>query len=313
MATSGTTSFNETLNDIIGDSFRKAGILGQGQSLTPQEYNDGVRNLNRIVKKWQTAGHLRWKTGSVIVFPDTTRTTGQYVIGGANYDYCALESEIAYTKTTTNHILGATSIAVSSIANILDGDYIGIVQNNNFIFWTTVSGTPSGDTINLSDPLTYASLSGSWVYAFTNKAKKVLNVRAAMVSTAPNAQIAMIPMTVEEYQYTIPNKGQLGQVYQYACQPMIDRTILYVWQNPQNVQYIMQLWCEFEIEDFVNPANTPDLPVEWLDPIVWTLAADLALEYGMPDNKYDRIYARAQEEYQLLLRWDQEPISFVPS
>lgn len=313
MATSGSISFNETLNDIVGDAFRKAGILGQGQSLTDQEYRDAVRNLNRIIKKWQTAGHLRWKCHNVVIFPDTTRTNGKYIIGGSNSDHCALQEDIISTTINVAAISGATSISVSSIAGILDGDYIGIVQTNNIIFWTTVNGSPSGNTINLSNPLTASSLEGSMVYTYTTKSNKILNVRAAMVSTAPAMQIVMVPMSVADYQNSIPNKAQQGQVYQYACQPMIDYSILYVWQNPQIPQYLMTLWCEFEIQDFVNPANTSDLPVEWLDPLIWTLAADLALEYAKPDNIYDRLYARAQQEYQELLRWDQEPISFVIS
>lgn len=80
MATSGSTDFALDARDIVTTAFRKAKIIAAGETPTSDELQDGLQDLNLLLKTWSAKEHL-W-----IVSEGTqalTAGTASYPITGA--------------------------------------------------------------------------------------------------------------------------------------------------------------------------------------------------------------------------------------
>ena len=82
MATSGTTSFSVTRNDIISASLRLLGVLEEGATPNPTAIENASLVLNMMIKDWMTDGIKLWTT-TEIVLPLVAGQTS-YSIGSDN-------------------------------------------------------------------------------------------------------------------------------------------------------------------------------------------------------------------------------------
>lgn len=79
MATSGTTSFSVSANDIINGAFRLTGAFGASDAIPTTDFANALQALNIMVKNWTTKGYLLW-TVVELPLPMVTNTTS-YQIG----------------------------------------------------------------------------------------------------------------------------------------------------------------------------------------------------------------------------------------
>ena len=61
------------------------------------------------------------------------------------------------------------------------------------------------------------------------------------------------------------------------------------------------------INDLTLADQIPDFPNEWMNTLVWNLADQMAIEYGVPMNYRQEIMQRAQAYKAQLTDWDVEP------
>lgn len=104
MATSGTTVFTVTRDEVINGALRLCGVLQDGQSATPQQLTDGAQALNTLLKFYATKGWLLW------VYEWTTWTTvsaqASYTIAPSGANITAnrpLRIANAFVRDTTNN------------------------------------------------------------------------------------------------------------------------------------------------------------------------------------------------------------------
>lgn len=72
MATSGVTSWELTRNDLIESAYRKLGVPGEGNTLTTEQYADGLEAVNSAIALAQTDGMPLWKRTTSSQTPSTT-------------------------------------------------------------------------------------------------------------------------------------------------------------------------------------------------------------------------------------------------
>lgn len=72
MATSNTTSWELTRNDLIEAAYRKLGIPGEGNTLSSTQYEDGLEALNSVIALAQTDGMPLWKRLTSSQIPSTS-------------------------------------------------------------------------------------------------------------------------------------------------------------------------------------------------------------------------------------------------
>jgi hypothetical protein len=68
------------------------------------------------------------------------------------------------------------------------------------------------------------------------------------------------------------------------------------------------------ITDISAASDVPEFPNEWMQALVWGLADQLALEYGLPVNHRQEVLMKAEKYRELLTDWDveNEPVFFIP-
>ena len=73
-------------------------------------------------------------------------------------------SSMGETTVKVSAVRNATTIDLTSVTGIADGDAIGIVLDDGSAHWTFSDGTPSGDTVTLGSYLPSAATAGNVVY-----------------------------------------------------------------------------------------------------------------------------------------------------
>lgn len=309
MAVSGTASFNYNLDQIIRSALRKIGAFAAGETPDSQSWNDAKDQLNILVKAWDATGIHVWTEEEAILFTQPNQVS--YTIGGTTTDSCA-QTTFTQTSLIANASAGATSISVLSASGFAANYYVGIPLSTGFIFWTQESGAPSGTTINLTNSLTSAATAGSYVYVYQSQVLRPLRVLGGRRFYIPSSiDTPLIPLSRLDYR-NLPNKTTPGTITQYYYDPRggaAAQGMFYVWPAPTDANSAVKFTYMRAIEDFDTAANTPDLPNEWLDAIIWNLAAKLAMEYDVPPQRYAMLKQEATASLDLVSGWDREPES----
>ena len=81
MATSGSISWELNRNELIEAAYRKLGIPGEGNTLTPTQYTDGLQALNAVVALAVTDGMSLWKRTIYTATPSASSQV--YTLTGA--------------------------------------------------------------------------------------------------------------------------------------------------------------------------------------------------------------------------------------
>jgi hypothetical protein len=309
MTTSGTSTFNYTRDQIIRRSFRQLGAFASGETPDAQSVQDASDALNALVKEWDALGIHLWTESEGVLFMQPGQV--QYALGPGSTDRATQTNPPNFVQTTltANVANGASSVSLSSIANILSGDTVGITVDNSFLFWTTVNGAPSGNTITLTNALTDSATSGNVVLDYTAPILRPLRVVAARrFNLLSQIDVPMILMSRLDYR-DLPNKTTPGTPTQVFYDPLLTLGQMYVWPAPVSAQDAVKFTWYRQIQDFNTPANTPDLPQEWINALVWNLSLEMTLEYDVPPQRYEMIKERAAVSLDRVTGFDREPES----
>ena len=313
MTTSGSYDFSQTRNTLVARAFRIMGVIKSGETLGSQEVTDASEALNAMVKRWSgTPGMHVWTTQEATLFPQASQASYSLATNGA--DHCTLS--YAATDLAADAASGATSISVSSISGLANGDHIGVVMADGSLHWTTINGSPSGTTVVLTAALTEAALSDAAVFAYTTKIVRPLRIaqREGAVrrySIASGLETPIGPPIAREDYNLLSKKMQTGTINQVFYDPQLSTGYLYLWNPPTTVTNLIKFTCHRPIQDFDSAADNPDLPQEWIDVIVWGLADALCPEYDVPAERADRITRRAEAYLDAVAGFDREAESIL--
>lgn len=285
MATSGTYSFSVTRDDIIREAMLNIGKLGEAETPTAQEVTDCSRKLNMLVKQWQgkqdfAPGLKMWTRRHGDLF--LSNSTGQYNLGPSG-DNWTTQSYQQQTTATANS--AATSISVPN-TNITVGDYVGIELDSGALYWTTVSTKVSTTGITIPSPgLTSIASSGAYVFNYTTKAQRPLEIEAVVLRDTNFQDIPIRIMTLQDYSF-LPTK----QSSTYTSDPT---AIYYESQLTNGVLYVdvggagdvtKRLRIDYleSIQDFNAATDTPQFPQQWYAPLCWGLTQLIAPMFNVP-------------------------------
>jgi hypothetical protein len=275
MATSGTISFNMTRTQIIERAYKFIKALGTGQSLSAAMEQDASEFLNMMIKAWQADDLYMWTQGTGYLF--LASGTANYAIGSSGTHATA-----SYVKTTltATAAAAATTLTVSSIAGISASDNIAVILDTGAIFWTTVSGAPSGSTVTLASGLPTAAASGRYVFAYTTKLARPLEIEQAWLRDVSDTD-TMITLKSQEHYFELPNKLSVGTPTFLTYNPNRTGTgTISIWPTPSDLTDVVCFRYRRVIEDMTSGADDADFPQEWLLPLSYNLASLLQRQYG---------------------------------
>ena len=313
MATSGTTTFSVTRNEIIQASLRLLGVLEEGTQPTASAIESSSLVLNMMLKDWMTDGIKLWTVTELTIPLKSNQTT--YTIGpSSSYDLNTnrplrlIQSFLRKITNTTNQVADIF---------LLSGGSGYTVQATNPVSSTGGSGT--GATFNLTytgGVVTKALLAnaGGSNYAVGD----VLTMSGGTFTTAATVTVDSLlntyidlPMSIlSQQEYNILgskyNTGTVNSVY-YWPYPTYGELKVFLTPNAStSTTYELHITVQRPIEDITTANQTFDFPSEWFQCLRWGLASEIAVDYGLPLEKLSGIIQRAESYKQRLMAWDTE-------
>ena len=299
MALSGSKNFTVTRSDIIAAALRRLGVYDAGEAIPGEETTSAAMALNLMVKEWSARGIDVWLRDEVTLF--LQNDTKMYSLGTTH-------STLSYNETTTtgDEIAAATVIGVTSSAGMTAADNVGIKLTDNSIHWDTIVSVDSTTQITITTGILTASASGKKVYAYTTKAGRPQKILSAYRRDINNIDTEVRLIGENDY-YQQSNKGSSGPPVEMWYQPTLTTGSLYVWPVDGGASWDKIVFsAQFLSDDLDIASNNPEFPVEWANVLVWSLAAELSSEYGIPEREQGRLWTIAEKKLQDLLDFDVE-------
>lgn len=306
MTTSGTSTFNYTRDQIIRAALRKVGAIQAGEVPNAQLTQDCADQLNSMVKYWMASGIHIWTETEAILYTQVGQA--QYPLGSGTPSQASTINNV--TSLTAAVSLGATVVQVLSNFNVSNGIGIGVVLDSGAVFWTTVASFV-GTSITLAAATTDSSTVGNLVYIVSPNIVRPLRIPAARRwNTISQIETPLIPLSKNDYD-ALPNKNLTGTVTQWYYNPQGGANnygVMYLWPTPADIiNNNIKFMFYRPIQDFDNAGDTPDLPQEWINTLVWNLAFNMGPEFGVADNVYSMIEKQAVATLEECRGWDREP------
>lgn len=298
-----------SLTQIITDAYAEINAYSINDSIPSEDTLYAKRVLNRMIQGWQNQGYHLWLKKTGFLFLRKGQNT--YRLSSTSVDHATLDvgtnTEPRLTTLSADAVATDTSIVVTDSTFISDGDYIGIVLNDNDSFWTTVT-TKVGTTINLNDVLPSDANSGQNVYSYTTKMANPLNIYSANRNEG-GRDIWMFPLAYQEY-FELPNKEQQSTPVNYMYDRQKDDGVIRLWQTPDRASLFIKLTLAERFDLFVVSSDKPDFPDNYNDALVLNLAYKLTGRIGKKASvNIQKLKNDADIALDLALEFDTEPAS----
>jgi hypothetical protein len=292
MAVSGSSDFNSTRDEICYDALVTLGVIKGGETPSAQVITDTARRLNAMVKRWQKKQIHVWTKAEATLFPQASQVRYALVAGSTDH---ATETFYQTEISTGGEASGQTVLSVEDTTNITASDYAGIVVDDGTVHWSTVSSKTS-TTITIADALDDDASAGNAVFTYTTKIVRPLKiVDARRYDITSGIETPLAPMLARMDYQALPNKTQTGTINQAWYDPGNTTGYLHIWNPMAAVTDLLKFtWCR-PIMDFDAAGDSPDLPQEWLDALVFNLAVSIAPMFDVPLERVTMVATMAQQ------------------
>jgi hypothetical protein len=299
--TTGTSAFNLDLNDIMEESYERAGL----EIRTGYEFRTARRSLNMLTIEWANRGINLWtiEQGQIVM------NTGQGIYAYPSDTIDLLDQVI---RTQANG-LGQTDINITRISEstystipnkLTQGRPIQVWINRQTGATNPTSATLNGTITATDTTITVSNASGLAAAGFINIDSETIvyqNVDGNQLLNCARGQ-----------NYTTAAAHTTGAAVVSANLPCVN-----VWPTPNapGDQYVFVYWRMRRLQDAGNGVNIQDIPFRLIPCLVAGLAFYIAQK--RPDVAPERVLFLKQEYEQQWLLASQEdrekaPDRFVP-
>lgn len=214
-----------TAQQLIDNAFSKIGVKKMEQPLIAAELQDGIDNLNLMMKSWQAQGLHLWSMEEGVLFLDVG--VSEYSLGESGSHACRL-SDFIGTDTTTDLVATDTVIPVEDTTGMLSGDTIGIELDNGTRQWKTIATVDSATQVTIcglgelvSTTLTSARTTGQTVMPVASSSGMTAGDNVAVILTSGSIDLTTIASVDSSTQITLTvaltgNAANGNAVYVYA-------------------------------------------------------------------------------------------------
>jgi len=303
MATSGSTDFTLTAGTVVEKAFSKIGVKPAEQALQATELQDGLDALNLMLKFMETEGLHLWTREEGVLFLDAGKT--DYLVGPTGDEATTLDDFVGTTSTTALAALDVI-IPVTSSAGMAVADKAGIQLDDGTRHWTTIVTVDSSTQITVTTGVPSIAASGNTVFTYTSIIERPLRITSFRRKTfAEDNEIPVEKWSRDEY-FNQTNKASQGTVVNAYYSPLLTNGRIYVWQTASSVNDFVRFSFQRKIEDVDNKTNNLDIPTEWLEAVIYGVAARLVDDYNTPEPKATTVTVKAGSLFDAALGWDQE-------
>jgi hypothetical protein len=284
--TSGTAVFNLDLNDIIEESYERAGI----EVRTGYEFRTARRSLNLLTIEWANRGINLWtiEQGQIVM------NTGQPIYAYPADTIDLLDQVIRTQANGINQVdINITRISESTYSTIpnklAQGRPIQVWINRQTAQSYTTGLTLNGTISATADTITLSSTNGLATTGF-------ITIDSETIAYA-NVDGNQLLNCFRGQNGTTAAQHTTGAAITVANLPCIN-----VWPSPNapGDQYIFVYWRLRRLQDAGNGVNTQDIPFRLIPCLVAGLAFYIASK--RPELSPDRImFLKSEYEQQWLL------------
>jgi hypothetical protein len=313
MATSGTTTFSVTRNEVIAASLRLLGVLEEGATPTAQATENSSLVLNMMLKDWMTDGIKLWTVTELTIPLKANQTS--YTIGPSSTYDLNTNKPLRLIQSFLRNVSNVTDQVAK--VSLLSGGSGYTVQPTNPVSCTGGSGT--GAQFNLTytgTTVTKALLAndGGNDYAvgdvLTMSGGTFTTPATVTVDSLLNTYIDLPMSILSQQEYNILgskyNTGTVNSVYYWPYATYGELKVFLTPNASTSTTYELHVTVQRPIEDITTANQTFDFPSEWFQCLRWGLASEIAADYGLPLDKLGGIIARAEQYKQRLMAWDTE-------
>ena len=279
MATSNSTNFTQTRNEIIQDALYYLEVLGSEETIDPSDLQLCTRALNRIIKVWAKKGRRLFATGDAAIFLRNSVATYTLSSTGDHASATYVSTTLASAAASS-----ASSLTVDSTTGMTVGDYIGIELDDDTRQWTTIATLPGSNVITITTPLTGAAAAANTVYTYTTRLSRPIEILSATRLNTDSLEKEIKFISREEYSNLV-NKTVSSDPSLCYVDRQTSITYVSLWATPSNCKDILLIQYKRQLEDFDNAADNPDLPVEWLEALILQLAYNVRKAFGASPQK----------------------------
>lgn len=323
MPTSGSTSFSVTRNDIVRRAYLKIKAIDARATLSALQMQDGVQSLNAMLDRWRKKGVHVWKLEEIVLFPQANQRRYQISLDSPDHIaqayYQTTLTQAANANATVLTVAATSGLKVGDASGLISvGDQIGVILDSGAISWNTVTAVGS-TTVTVTPGLTGTASAGRQVWNYhsttTCAVPRPVGIGRGNGSVRRHDFTSLIDTPIGPCEArldydSLPNKDGPGTITKAYYDLQLSAGFISLWQVPATVQQLIKLTAQIPIQDFVNSTDTPDLPNEWIDALVFNLAVMLAPEFNVPDAKLAWLDGKASEYLADVASDDREGESF---
>jgi hypothetical protein len=306
MATSGSTDFSLTRNQILEAALQRIGVLAAGETMSAEDMAVASRDLNLMIKTWQGQSLGFWLRQPVTLFLQPGQSS--YTLGPASPDP-ATHAATARTVTTPA-AAGASALVLDDVAGLSVGDQLGVLRADGQRQWTTVA-TITGATVGLGATLAAAVDAAASVFTYAQAIPdRVLQIRHLKWWGLAGNSLSIARNRLSSDQFHRLPDGTFGTPVQWFFEPGREAATLHLFPTPDRAERLT-MTAKRPLYDFDNVADDPDFPQEWLETVITNLAVRLIPVFkNRVSPSAQLLIATAADLYDRLVRGDHEPVSF---
>ena len=324
MTTSRNTDFESTGERIVSNAFSHLLVKQKGQNIQADDMEFGKDQLNSLIKTLQADGLHLWKDKKAAVFLQLNRRI--YTVGDQNTLVCtpgedgvvdnfvyATGDDWVGTSTTSALTAGDSVIPIASLLsyngvpfNSTCSNKIGIQNVDGDLEWFTVLSISALD-VTIDGVLSEDVNDSGAVFIYRHDLGKPLKVYQEGVRLFQSSGSYEQPVHHQAWSdYDIlPQKNTVGVVVQAAFQPKVGNMDIAIWPTTNTTANVLLFRYQAEIDIFSN-TSSQDFPNEWILPLEWMLADQLAPSFSVSPQRQVIIAARADAAHEKVLDWDQD-------
>jgi hypothetical protein len=307
MTTTGTSSFNLDINDIIEEAFERCG----SELRTGYEFRTARRSLNLLTIEWANRGINLWtiEEGQIPLYPDQ-------IIYALPTDTIDLLDQVTRTGSGTNQAdLNLNRISESTYSTIPNKNaqgrpiqvWINRQSGESYLTTATIGGSTTLAADATTIPVTNISELGSTGFILVGSevivysAVDTVNGNLLYCSRGQNGTTAAThavgsTITVQNLPcvniWPVPNQGSAGDPY-----------------------YTLVYWRMRRIQDSGTGVKTQDIPFRFLECMIAGLSYKLSMKLpNMDPNRVMALKADYEQQFQLAADEDRNKASerYVP-
>jgi hypothetical protein len=301
MATTGTSSFNLDLNDLVEEAFERCGK----ELRTGYDLRTARRSLNLLTVEWANRGINLWtiEQGAIVM------ATGQAVYPLPVNTIDLLDQVVRQNNGTTNQIdININRISESTYSTIPNK----LTQGRPIQVWINrQSGASNPTTVTLNGGIS-ATDTTITVSSTANLASSGFIQIGSEIISYPNVSGNQLINCARGQNNTTAASHLTGVSLTVLNLPSIN-----VWPTPNapDAQYTFVYWRLRRVQDAGDGVNTQDIPFRFLNAMVAGLAYYLSIKLPeVPGDRVAGLKADYEQQFQLAADEDREKASirFVP-